>query len=493
MRTKLSIALILLVAGCSKNALKNDQDFACFENIPDSCERYDPAPKMPTNFEGVPPICLALSGGGIRSAAVSLGVLQELHRRELLSKISFVSSVSGGGYPVAGILRLMTKNAYASVDSVLGSESAYLQGDALKSNFISKPKMLSNIALGALFSLTELFNLGSPEFDDLHYSASHIAYESDIGNAFASTKFEPFFSWPKLAVVPTIKGFPYPIFLASANANSKYPARSGHRYDGKDIFELTPQWIGSERTGYWANFTNDLTLGNAIAISAAAVDTPGDIEDGEPVSQQMKRLGFRLGAAIPTADKKDWVYVADGGFIDNLAVIPLLRRGCKKIVALDASFDPTGEFKAWDSLSKIVAREYGVMEPLTNPLTNAVPGKKGGWALEDHIWSSKVVYPDRTSEIIAMKLGLATGNSGIYEGLLSKYNQHDGAGDLCSYPNLPKGLRYYIKTDCPFPLQTTGKQQYDSVEFSEYRAMGRHLVVQLLNELKNSGEPLDAF
>jgi hypothetical protein len=41
---------------------------------------------------------LCLSGGGIRSAAFSLGVLQALARAGLLEKFDFLSTVSGGGY-----------------------------------------------------------------------------------------------------------------------------------------------------------------------------------------------------------------------------------------------------------------------------------------------------------------------------------------------------------------------------------------------------------
>src|SRR6267154_292863 len=43
-------------------------------------------------------IGLALSGGGIRSASFSLGVLQALAELKLLRRFDFLSTVSGGGY-----------------------------------------------------------------------------------------------------------------------------------------------------------------------------------------------------------------------------------------------------------------------------------------------------------------------------------------------------------------------------------------------------------
>lgn len=41
---------------------------------------------------------LAISGGGIRSASFGLGVLQSLHKHGLLTRIDYLSTVSGGGY-----------------------------------------------------------------------------------------------------------------------------------------------------------------------------------------------------------------------------------------------------------------------------------------------------------------------------------------------------------------------------------------------------------
>jgi hypothetical protein len=45
-----------------------------------------------------PRVGLALSGGGIRSATFSLGVVQALARSGVLSKVDYLSTVSGGGY-----------------------------------------------------------------------------------------------------------------------------------------------------------------------------------------------------------------------------------------------------------------------------------------------------------------------------------------------------------------------------------------------------------
>lgn len=73
------------------------------------------------------PIGLALSGGGIRSATFSLGVLQSLASLNLLRKIDYLSTVSGGGY-VGGFLgRLYTrpgKNA-TTVSATLANANSF--------------------------------------------------------------------------------------------------------------------------------------------------------------------------------------------------------------------------------------------------------------------------------------------------------------------------------------------------------------------------------
>ncbi|NKL66289.1 GMC oxidoreductase [Rhizobium leguminosarum] len=63
-----------------------------------------PKPQLPDNTIG-----LALSGGGIRSATYCLGVLQALAKSDLLPRIDFLSTVSGGGYIGAFLGRLYTR------------------------------------------------------------------------------------------------------------------------------------------------------------------------------------------------------------------------------------------------------------------------------------------------------------------------------------------------------------------------------------------------
>lgn len=60
---------------------------------------------------------LCLSGGGIRSAAYSLGVIQALARKGLLSRFHYLSTVSGGGYAGAW-LSAVTQDTGGDIEAV---------------------------------------------------------------------------------------------------------------------------------------------------------------------------------------------------------------------------------------------------------------------------------------------------------------------------------------------------------------------------------------
>jgi len=51
-----------------------------------------------------PELCLAMSGGGIRSAAFNIGVLRALHENGLLKRVNVISAVSGGSYALSWFL-----------------------------------------------------------------------------------------------------------------------------------------------------------------------------------------------------------------------------------------------------------------------------------------------------------------------------------------------------------------------------------------------------
>jgi hypothetical protein len=70
-----------------------------------------------------PPLsALSLSGGGIRSAAFALGVLQGLAKRDLLDRFDYLSTVSGGGYAGSFLVAWVQRAGFTEVLAHLRGE-----------------------------------------------------------------------------------------------------------------------------------------------------------------------------------------------------------------------------------------------------------------------------------------------------------------------------------------------------------------------------------
>lgn len=79
-----------------------------------------------------PSIGLALSGGGIRSATFSLGVLQAFARHDKLTSFDFLSTVSGGGYIGSWLSAWIYRKGLAQVQeklALIGSKTPTSMGD----------------------------------------------------------------------------------------------------------------------------------------------------------------------------------------------------------------------------------------------------------------------------------------------------------------------------------------------------------------------------
>ena len=78
---------------------------------------------------------LCLSGGGIRSAAFALGVLQSLSAKRLLTQFHYLSTVSGGGYIGSWLQRWIAEAGSAdTVMAALGGDNEPPQIKALREN-----------------------------------------------------------------------------------------------------------------------------------------------------------------------------------------------------------------------------------------------------------------------------------------------------------------------------------------------------------------------
>jgi hypothetical protein len=81
-----------------------------------------------------PKVGLALSGGGIRAATFSLGFLKALDGQKLLSRVDYLSTVSGGGW-AAGALALALDGSPVAPDQLLADTGSEKSWSALVGQF----------------------------------------------------------------------------------------------------------------------------------------------------------------------------------------------------------------------------------------------------------------------------------------------------------------------------------------------------------------------
>ncbi|WP_267553079.1 patatin-like phospholipase family protein [Rhizobium rhizogenes] len=328
---------------------------------------------------------------------------------------------------------------------------------------------------------------------------------------------------------------PYPIINAAVNMQGS--KRLGRRRKA-DFFTFTPDYIGSEATGYLPTATYskaepDLDLATAIAISGAAVSSAMGQVGRALFTPTFSLLNLRLGywvrnprcvktdEELSRARLQDWrfsylaheitgrlneemgrVLLSDGGHIDNLGLYQLLKRRCDFIIVSDAEADPTMNFSALITVERYARIDLGVRLELP----------------------FQAIAEQAVARKTAMQNGLGTSFRG-------KAWQHAAIGTV-KYPpvvrgdghqDLPEktGVILYIKACLTgdersyvldyerrfpsFPHEPTGDQFFSEEQFEAYRALGFHACetalehsdesvrwASLLNALREHLEVVDA-
>ena len=431
--------------------------------------------------------CLAMSGGGIRSGAVSLGALQELYAaNQQLSQYEFISTVSGGGYPVYGILDRILRGG-RTLSDLLPETSDFIADVDKQSKFITKTDIYTGAVLGAVLwaPLSWLPN---------DYGGAVPTYEAEIHQTFTGGHWIPLFGTVMLEKAKDIrsKGFPTPIFAASVNKGAHAPHAHQPPYGFNDVFELSPTYSGSQKTGYFYSVSKKTDLAAAEAASASAIDTPtGYIRIPDGLKDLNFGLGVRFHAPRSDAEYKDF-NLEDGGFADNLGLVPLLRRGCTDILVFDNSADQR-PFESWYAfVDKLAGAGWRIPVPL-----HAAPGVElppsipktttddkvppevlhfWRWDLPDHIWDARLEVNGHDVHVRLVKLGLMSRKKwGAYS---------EPVGDFLNKNYAEKTLQCSgggLHQTCSFPLEATARQSYETSEFQAYRHLGQWLAQQALS------------
>lgn len=305
---------------------------------------------------------------------------------------------------------------------------------------------------------------------------------------------------------------PYPLINTTLNLQSSSdPNFQGSK--ASDYFLLSPNYCGSKLVNYVSTANTkgyrDLTLPAAITISAAAVN-PGMGSYSNRLLSILTtilnlRLGFwiwnplRLASKYPVvwwpsyffyelfsriSTDKLMVNISDGGHIENLGVMELLRRRCRLILAVDAEADPSYEFGALENLTVRARNELGIdirFRPEHIPEKVIRPKPSHGYsqqrfAIADmyQLWD-KVQTPDG-EEIIHYE----DYKIGTFVYLKSSVTAPVGRPDINREDYLKYGTYKYKIYHPAFPHESTADQFFDPIQWESYFQLGQWLAADLL-------------
>jgi hypothetical protein len=188
--------------------------------------------------------------------------------------------------------------------------------------------------------------------------------------------------------------------------------------------------------------------------------------------EAFSKTGVAVGQLDAKAIRKrsGFVFLTDGGHIDNLGVYELLRRRCKLIIAIDGEADPDFDSGSLVQVERFARIDMNVIiklnwEPIgirTQAVTNEI---KNGQLKEQpgpHVALGSISYPPLTS-------------GGEREKGALIYIKASLSGDESDY------VIAYKKANPQFPHETTLDQLFSEEQFEAYRALGEHIARRFLD------------
>lgn len=425
------LMVIFLVSGCAERGVLRDK-------MEHSLERYQDELSY-RKAEGAPSRCLALSGGGIRSAFYSLGVMKALSDNGLLDSMDIISSVSGGSYASRWYYDRLFNNSEHASGNIFSDDSLVLnslfRSPLMNGNFyfdvediiLNAPlTLIGATILKVIFAPYNALN-GYPSFRHLpimsqFYSRRLVRLFGDA--PAGTTNKDP--TYLELANHVRVHKLPMYIFNATIRGEGyDETARSKH------LFEFTPRYFGSDGYGYLPTlvlarddkrtfiFFNKLS--DLIAVSGAAPDKPSYTA----WTALQETLGWQFGREIVAnyeqqSGNQKWFWLSDGGHTENLGAFPLIRRGCKNLIIVDAEEDKDYTFEGFRILRHMVEHDLEAklavpeidkhLERFSPPcIWNAkcLPTTTVNW--ESPVMRGKIQFSDSTTlEVTYLKLSYQT-------------------------------------------------------------------------------------
>jgi hypothetical protein len=387
------------------------------------------------------------------------------------------------------------------------------------------PDLLRSLTEYSGFSIPELYALGalllflSWPFLSVNANSLHQLYRDRLGSAFF---FEPGEHGAPVSAddfqLTKIDPRLTPYHLINTSLNVPGSEHANRRGRDADFFLFSKRFIGSDVTGYVETeaaetVVDRLNIGTAMAISGAAVAPNMGTASIKPLSPTLAFLNFRLGrwllhpsaiaarvASIQGGRRYSWrqripgpryllreafsksglglkkdahirtgfIFLTDGGHLENLGVYELLRRRCRLIVAVDAEEDPKLLFPGLVQLERFARIDLNVkislcLRPLADLVSEASADKKVPSTAGPHVALGFIDYPSLVE--------------GPPERGVLVYIKASCTGDENDY------VRAYKERHPSFPHETTGDQFFSEEQVEVYRALGEHIASRFVQGL----------
>lgn len=414
----IALVVALLLAGCATH-IKNESmvNGFCFSeekkktqadvNFTVLKNKYSPEWKLNHGDKNAPPVLgLAMSGGGMRSAAFNIGILKGLHAVGKLREVDIMSSVSGGGYALSWYY-LQKFNSGENDNIIFDPEGRFQKH--LEENgrivthsnafLVEFPEYL--VKLGTNVVATPLHWVANGLFDwNLNLAPYRWFYQNAIEREFHLTPTADntgFLNGSSVMGITVgvdrkvsfleMKEFleknNLPSFVINTTATITDDMQHYGADFGNSIFEFTPFSFGSGAYGYGAD-DFPIDIHTAVAVSGAAADSS---IFPPKMGFMLSALNTDLGYNIPNHNLTDpskivrhnllpfpiyyayrsnndirgtSIYLTDGGHSENLGAFALIRRLCKNIIIVDAEHDPDYRFGAYRKLKAHLKKELRV-------------------------------------------------------------------------------------------------------------------------------------
>lgn len=360
--------------------------------------------------------------------------------------------------------------------------------------FISRPLVIKDDQWwrGGLLLGTGLAFLVSALFINFNLTSMHGFYRSRLRRTFiVPTRTEGKGKERDISLSElknTEEGLPYHLLFGSVEVASG----RGLLHQRPDGFLFSRLYCGSRelkfcRTDQYRNGDNELS--SAAAISGAAVSP---LRTGNLLFQiLLVATNFRLGQWLPNPGRpapwlpkfvpllrllpgwlarkptryERFIFVADGGFYENLGFEALLDRRCRVMIISDAGADPQFVFEDFARLFRrcrmkgIRLLAWGANQELTmnDVIPSELPGR--GRFSRQHRVFGRVLYPNH-EEGLFVYVKLSMSDREIFD------------------------LWQYRATHPDFPHDPTVNQFFDVDQFESYRELGFRIGAKLCEDLQ---------